>query len=318
MLSVFDLHTVDIIMATYNGEKYLTEQIESLIGQTHKNWRLLVSDDGSTDNTVDILERYMKSDERITIVNVVRQGGIIQNFSKALRFSTSPYVMFCDQDDIWCPDKVSIMINSLKEIESSRGQDIPVLGFSDLCLVDEAGAVIHKSFYQYNRLDPNNNLDYRYLSWRSTVYGCTVIFNRALLQLAMPLPYDVPMHDQWFALIAARLGVVFYSPEPGVYYRQHCKNAVGGAGAAWWGKFVSMKRLYRNTKEVAIKCIKQWDCLVSRHLAILEDKATQNAMSIHSLTGKMEFIKIYVLPYWRERKFYFIMFCFALLRNKHL
>lgn len=311
------MDSIDIVMATYNGEKYLPEQIESLIGQNYKNWRLLISDDGSTDRTVDILMEYAKADERISIENTARQGGVIQNFSKALQFSTSQYVMFCDQDDIWFPDKISSMLEDLKAIESSRGKDTPILGFSDLCLVDETGAVIHKSFYQYNRLDPKNNFDHKYLSWRSTVYGCTVIFNRALLNRAMPLPNDVPMHDQWFALIAARCGVVFFSPEPQIYYRQHSNNAVGGAGAGLWGKFVSMKHLYLNTKNAAIKCMNQSNYLASGRWGGLQGEDAKSVKTIHSLRGKIEFIKLCVLPYWSERKFYFILFCLA-LRNGRL
>ncbi len=304
---------VDIVMATYNGEKYLAEQIDSLLGQTHNNWQLMISDDGSTDRTVDILQGYAKADERITIVSTVRQGGIIQNFSKALSFSTSQYVMFCDQDDIWLSDKVSSMLDALKVIEFSRGKDFPVLGFSDLCLVDETGAVIHKSFYQYNGLDPKNNLDHKYLSWRSTIYGCTVIFNKALLNRATPLPVDVPMHDQWFALIAAKFGVVFFSSESRIYYRQHSSNAVGGAGNGWVEKFISMERLYINTKKAAFKCINQWNYIASGRWGKVEGEEAGKERALDSLSDKFKFIRLNVLPYWWERKIYFFLFSIALL-----
>ena len=307
---------VDIVMATYNGEKYLAAQIESLLGQTYKNWRLLVTDDGSTDRTLDILNGYANVHDRIIIVNTDRQGGVVKNFSKGLTFCTSPYIMFCDQDDIWLTNKISCMLGAMKVRESSLGKETPLLGFSDLCLVDDVGSVIHDSFYQYNRLNPKNNLDYRYLLWRSTVYGCTVIFNKELLYLAMPLPDNIPMHDQWFALIAAKFGFVFFLPESLIYYRQHCNNAVGGVGTGFWRRFISTKRLYLNTKNASIKCVNQSNYLASGRWGGLQRVEAKRVNTINSLSRKLEFIKLYVLPYWSERKFYSILFCLALLSGR--
>jgi glycosyltransferase involved in cell wall biosynthesis len=310
------MNCVDIVMATYNGEKYLAAQIDSLLGQTYKNWRLLITDDGSTDRTLDILRCYAKTYNQITIVNTERQGGVVKNFSKGLTFCTSPYIMFCDQDDIWLTNKISSMVDAMKVKESSLGKGTPLLGFSDLCLVDEYASVIHNSFYQYNRLNPNNNLDYGYLLWRSTVYGCTVIFNKELLHLAMPLPDDISMHDQWFALIAAKYGSLFFLPESLIYYRQHCNNVVGGAGTGFWSRIFSMKRLYSNIKNASIKCVNQSNHLASGRWGGVQGVEAKNVNTINSLSRKIEFIKLYVLPYWSERKFYSIIFCLALLNGR--
>ncbi|MBE4896318.1 glycosyltransferase, partial [Enterobacter cloacae complex sp. P16RS2] len=92
---------VDIALATFNGEKYIREQIESIQKQTYSNWRLLISDDCSTDSTIAIIKELMQNDRRINIVNESRQGGVIKNFNKALMHTTAEYILLCDQDDIW-------------------------------------------------------------------------------------------------------------------------------------------------------------------------------------------------------------------------
>lgn len=186
---------VDILLATWNGEKFLEKQLNSILAQSYMNWRLLVSDDGSTDNSMSILMKYELRDARITIVNNLRKGGVVENFGELVRFSSSPYIMFCDQDDVWMNDKVCTMIHAIKYEEDMSDVSMPLLGFSDMSLVDEAGSVIKDSFYRSNKLDPNNNLDIRYLMWRSSVYGCTTIFNKSLLSMAAPMPMNVAMHD---------------------------------------------------------------------------------------------------------------------------
>lgn len=304
---------VDIIMATYNGEKYLVEQIDSIITQTYDNWSLIISDDGSDDSTVEIIRSFEQIDERINLVNVNRQGGIVQNFSKALNYSKSPYVMFSDQDDVWHKDKISIMIQKIAELEGKHGNNIPILGFSDLCLVDSSGNIVHESFYRYNKLNPINNCDPRYLAWRSTVYGCTVIFNKALLKLAMPLPYNVPMHDQWFALLSACCGVVFYESRELIHYRQHSDNIVGGMGSGFLGKLISYKRLFNNTFTGAKKNINQLKCLYNRN--IVSDVGVREIYK-HNRIRKLFYIYSCVFPYWRERVFYSVLFCLAVIMSK--
>lgn len=301
---------VDIVLTTFNGEKYLEEQLNSLLNQTYPHWRLIISDDGSTDETVRLLRRYEKLDDRIGIVNIVRQGGVVRNFYKALCFSTSDYVMFCDQDDIWLPDKVASMVNAIRSAELALGNQTPLLGFSDLSLVDETGMVIHESFYRFNRLEPRNNMDIRYLSWRSAVYGCTVIFNKALLKKAMPMPFDIPMHDHWFALVAAKCGKIFYCPESNIYYRQHRDNVIGGAGGSFVEKLCSLRKLLSNTKNAAKKCKLQW-----RYMTKLSADASENRhfICVDTFAQRISFIRMNVLPYWRERKVYAFLFGISML-----
>ncbi len=131
---------IDILMATYNGERFVGEQIESIQAQTYGNWRLLVSDDCSTDATLNVVRRYAAEDDRIRIVSDgVRYGGARENFFALMKMTDAAYVMFCDQDDIWRDDKISVEISVLLNSERSHGPSCPIMVHSDLALIDAAG-----------------------------------------------------------------------------------------------------------------------------------------------------------------------------------
>lgn len=297
------MSTIDIVLATYNGEKYLSEQLDSIIAQSYQNWRVLVSDDGSSDNTLLILEKYVACDKRILLVNKARQGGVVKNFSKALEFVTSNYVMFSDQDDYWLPDKVLRTLEILTSNEKSIG-NVPLLVFTDLTVVDEDLNTLKYSFYTSNGINPLNNLDSRYLLWRSTVYGCTVMFNKLLYEVAMPFSAEVTMHDQWFALKASLTGRVIYAEESHIYYRQHAKNVVGGRKRSFVERFkftiISMKKI--------------------REAAYLTSKTVVNVSGAQesSFLHKLSFVRKNVIPYFYERKIYaflFIIYYFLAMRK---
>ncbi|MEB0091569.1 glycosyltransferase family 2 protein [Pseudomonas sp. CCI4.2] len=296
-------------MATYNGEQYLEEQIESIRAQDHLNWKLYVSDDGSTDSTLSLIQKYADLDSRVCVVNTQRQGGVVNNFNKALNFSTSDYAMLCDQDDIWLSNKVSVMLASIKERMLVGVIESPILVFSDLHLVDEKNKTIQKSFYRSNNLNPNYNTDAKFLSWRSSVYGCTIIMNRALLVRALPLPKGVPMHDQWLSLIAAHTGIVAYANNQTIRYRQHQGNVVGGAGRGAWGKVKALKGLLKNIEKAVDGCIQQNSAL----LQYLSAAEAVDHIALDSIRYKLKFIVSNVLPYWSERKGYCFFFVVKLL-----
>ena len=223
-----ELICVDIILATYNGEKYLGEFLDSLIHQSHQDWLLFISDDGSADATVSIINNYCARDARIILVNSERQGGVVQNFAKCLTYSFSPYIMFADQDDVWLPKKIELLLNKIICIESSFTNHQPILVFSDLTLVNHNLDIISESFYKHNHLNPLNNIQYKFLYWRSTVFGCSVIFNKSLNEIVGEIDERVMMHDHIFAFAASLFGTVAYLDKPTVLYRQHSTNLIGG------------------------------------------------------------------------------------------
>src|SRR5665647_240888 len=286
---------VDIVLATYNGEKYLAQQLDSIIAQTYINWRLLISDDGSSDKTNSIIEKYAKIDKRILLVNKNRQGGVVQNFSKALEFVNADYIMFCDQDDYWLPEKIAHLKGILEEKEKLTGK-VPLLVFSDLIIVDENLKILKQSFYAGTGWNPANNFDTRFLLWRSTVYGCSVMFNKSLYDVATPFSPEISMHDQWFALKASLTGHVLYSKDSHVYYRQHANNYGGLKERPFIERFKGALISIRRIKNVA-------------HLTNMTAVRLFGEQE-YNFTNKLNFVKRNVFPYFYIAKIYTVFFIY--------
>ncbi len=223
--------TVDVLLATYNGGRFIREQLDSIVAQTHREWRLLVRDDGSSDDTVDILLEYERRlrGKLVLIEDELGRLGASQNFGRLLELSTGPYVAFADQDDIWMPYKLSRMLESAKAVEGQYGVKHPILVHSDLKVVDEGGRLIAESFWKYQALRPNV-CDWRRFIVQNVVTGCATLINAALRDLATPIPKEAIMHDWWVALVAARFGVIAHVPQSTVEYRQHAGNNTGAKG----------------------------------------------------------------------------------------
>jgi glycosyltransferase involved in cell wall biosynthesis len=221
-------------LSTFDGSHFLPALIESLKTQSYRGWSLLVRDDGSTDVTPRILERYRKNfPEVVNILNDTdRQLGPAASYSKLLLQTQSSYVMLCDQDDIWSPDKIEKTLAVMQEAEKQHGSATPLLVHTDLKVVDENLQLIADSFWKYQNLSPELGSRLNRLLAQNVVTGCTVMINRALLDIAVPIPEAAAMHDWWLALVAATFGKVIYLDEPMILYRQHGKNSVG---AKKWG-----------------------------------------------------------------------------------
>ena len=217
------MEKVDILLATYNGEKYLREQIESILNQSHKDFRLLISDDCSKDLTRTILEEYKNKDSRIEIFFQENNLGVVKNFEFLLGKVEANYYMFSDQDDIWKENKIE---KSLSKIE--EGFD---LVYSDLEVVDENLNVIYESYWKlkgiYDKIKKYNNFNSLYLN--NFVTGCTMISRKELINKFLPLPNTSKyvLHDYWISLILSQDGRISYIEEPLIKYRQHKNNKVG-------------------------------------------------------------------------------------------
>ncbi|CAN5398396.1 glycosyltransferase family 2 protein [soil metagenome] len=220
--------SIDIVMATYNGSKYLPEQLDSLLAQSWKNIRILVSDDGSTDNTLEILNEY---GIRFPGLFFVEQNpvtlGPIGNFVRLMERTTADYVAFCDQDDIWLTGKLAQCMVSMLHIEIEKGHGVPVLVYTDMKLTSSDGTTQAESHWEKAGIRPRG-ASFKNLLAQNLVTGCTMLANRALINLAIPMPVKrVMMHDYWLALIASAFGVLHPIHKQTVLYRQHENNAVG-------------------------------------------------------------------------------------------
>jgi glycosyltransferase involved in cell wall biosynthesis len=218
---------IDIVMSTYNGEKYIREQIESILNQSYTNWRLLIRDDGSSDRTLEIIEEYAKKlNGKVYFINDSdKHLGAAMSFFKLLNYSTADYIMFCDQDDVWLPNKIEITLKKMRDLEKLY-PDKPILVHSNLKVADVGLNTINESFWKYQKLNPNfkrlNNL-----LIQNNVTGCTVMMNKKLKDLLKSVPDNAIMHDWWFALVTSAFGVIDYIDKPLILYRQHGANDTG-------------------------------------------------------------------------------------------
>lgn len=215
-------------MAVFNGKKYLADQMQSLMDQTYSDFQITVRDNHSTDNTRTLLEKWQnKHPEKITCVFGKNNLGILGNYASLLESSQASYVFLCDSDDVWLPDKVQKSIKAMKEAEEAYGSQTPLLIHTDLRVVDETLQSICDSFWQYSHLDGSQPITLTRALTENRVTGCTMMLNRALIDLANPIPLKAPMHDAWIALVAAAFGQIIPIPEATVLYRQHGDNATG-------------------------------------------------------------------------------------------
>lgn len=233
---------VDILLATFNGAAYLVPQIDSILRQTHADWRLLIRDDGSSDDSATIARFYAaRHPERIAIVDPGgRNLGAVGNFSALLERSTADYALFCDQDDVWLPEKIEVLMREMHGIERMNGRHCPAMVHSDLIVADRDLNVIAPSFWSYQRLNPEKGRFLNRLLIQNVATGCAMMVNRSLRQAALPVPAQARMHDWWLALVAAAFGQIGYVRRPLVLYRQHGENTLG---AKHWDVFSLMRLL---------------------------------------------------------------------------
>lgn len=215
-------------MAVYNGEKYLSQQIDSILAQSSRDWHLYICDDGSSDCSYDIVLDYaQKYPEQITAQkNETPSGSACANFMGMLKKSEAEYVMFSDQDDFWLPDKVRLTFEKMKQMEQVYG-DYPLLVHTEMEIVDSELNRISSSFIRFQGLNPKCNTLNRLLC-QNNVTGCTVMINRSLADLVKNAPAeDMLMHDWWIALTAAAFGQIGFVEKPLNRYCQHGNNSLG-------------------------------------------------------------------------------------------
>lgn len=215
---------VQIVLATYNGERFLRQQLESILLQSYQNFKVLIRDDGSTDNTIHILLEYQnKYPEKFKLDTSNNKNlGATQNFAFLLSKTQADYIFFCDQDDIWLKDKVEKSLQKILEIENNNNS-IPCLVFSDMKWIDEQNNVIFESVWKRMHLSPRV-FSLNRLLIQNIPHGCTMVINKAMRNLACPIPNDAILHDHWIALLAVCCGKFDYLTEPGVLLRYHDKS----------------------------------------------------------------------------------------------
>jgi glycosyltransferase involved in cell wall biosynthesis len=215
---------IDILLATYNGERFLEAQLDSLFGQTYTDFRIIVHDDGSTDRTMEILLAYHdRHPNKVLILADEHKGlGATQNFAHLLLHATAPYIAFCDQDDVWLPEKLEWSLGELQRLQNEFPGK-PAMVYSDLQVIDEAGNLLADSAWEQLQLDPRFFTLNRLLI-QNIPHGCAIMIDRAMQELVCPIPPEAMLHDHWIALSAVLLGAYQAIETPLVLLRNHSSN----------------------------------------------------------------------------------------------
>lgn len=237
------METVNILLSTYNGEKYLAEQIDSIVNQTYTDWNLLIRDDGSTDNTVSIIKNYEEKDARIKFINSfqIENVGVHLSFKNLAKFSDADWYFLCDQDDVWLPKKIESMLFYARGDEKEAK-----LLYSDLTTVDSELNILserirHKTGHSKAPLLKDYLL-------QPTVTGCGAMFNQKLRDYWLLESNIIGLHDSMLGFIAASLGKLEFIDESYTLYRQHSQNVIGSSSASgiqailhsFWGQNQTM------------------------------------------------------------------------------
>ena len=240
------MRNIAILLATYNGEEYLQEQIDSLYRQTCKDWSIYVHDDGSTDRTPAILQEYAARYDNFNVLNYPSQHGSKNNFLSLLQAVDADYYLFCDQDDKWRSDKIEIQLARIKETES-RNPGKPVVVFSDLSVVDKDLNLTGRSMWEAECIYPEHLTTFDEGGALEFVTGCTMLFNRQAKE-TVQFPADkAVMHDIWITLCVLRSGGILQAVyEPLVYYRQHGNNVLGVNDWSQYSRFRQLLNIWKS------------------------------------------------------------------------
>jgi glycosyltransferase involved in cell wall biosynthesis len=219
---------ISVCLATYNGERFLRGQMDSVLMQLDERDELVVTDDGSTDSTLQIVESYR--DARVKILPFVKRLGSTRAFERAIEHATGEYIFLCDQDDVWFPDKVAVSVQML--------QDRDVLAVvSDARVIDADGDTLIELYQTWR-----GSREGFWFNWAKNGFlGCCMAFRGSAKRILLPFPPTINMHDEWIGLCCSTAGVVRFTPRPLIAYRRHGGNVTGMTHGSL--PFMVMKRL---------------------------------------------------------------------------
>ena len=222
---------VQVLLATFNGARYLEAQLRSIFAQDWPEFSVVASDDGSSDETLRILKQYQRQQAGRMEILPAAEGrlGPMRNFERLMQATNASYVAFSDQDDIWDGDKLSRCMECLLSTERDVAPGTPLLVYTDLRIVSSSGVVLADSLWRQARVHPVDS-NFNQMLAQNLVTGCTMVVNRALIDLSLPLPAEAIMHDYWMALLASAFGIAVALKGPSISYRQHGSNTIGAGG----------------------------------------------------------------------------------------
>lgn len=281
--------TIHIILASYNGEAHIKEQIESILKSTFQDWILEIHDDGSQDGTLDIANQFRSLyPEKIQIFQNKENKGFVKNFLEGARNALDDYFMFCDQDDVWLPEKIEHAFLRMKQMEKKWGRNLPMVVFSDAKVVDGNLNERHPSFHQSGRLDARKT-DLPHLLMENKMMGCTMLCNKELKEKLSVLPEAARYHDWWAALIGAAFGKISYVPTADMLYRQHGKNIVGNQ--SFFSYAANRMKTLRQQRKVLMDTQKQAEEFYAIFHSVLSRENSKIVYEFFTLNQKNWFVR---------------------------
>lgn len=272
---------VAILLATYNSGERLRIQLDSIINQTFKDWNLYIHDDGSSDDTIKIINQYQIKDERIILLHDNYKGkGAKGSFFWLLNNCEANYYMFCDHDDLWLPHKIEISLSAI-HAEATKYPQKAICYHTDLAVCDNYYNILAASLWEQSRIKPKVLEQFKYLQIFNCVTGCTMIFNQKAKEAALPFNLKAPMHDWWIAYSVLRNnGILKHINKSTILYCQHGTNEVGAINANtqfFINKIKNLRDVYKKNKQ---------------HFLLLKELGTMNLTKFLINKIRYEFIRI--------------------------
>lgn len=294
---------IEILLATYNGEKYLRQQIESLLSQkTDEPFRIVIRDDGSKDQTVSLIESMKKlyPDKILFVKDNKSCGGAASNFFCLLAHASADYIMFCDQDDYWYPNKINAILNTMRQAERENRIGMPLLVYSDYRVVNDELKPLNEN--KKNNMVFKHKSDFNHLLVQNYVTGCTMMINKPLAQLLKPsYRSEILMHDWWIALLASATGKIIFFNQVLMDYRQHSGQSVGAVDVRSF-KYRIKKFMNPNTKNMDKKCVIQAKAFYEEYANILNPQIKSSLEKYISLSQHNKIIRMYTILKMRYLK----------------
>jgi len=221
-----------ILMATYNGETFLQQQLDSLYRQTYTDWTLYIHDDGSSDHTIDIILRNSGTHDHVVVLDYAGGNGAKDNFLGMLERIDAEYYMFCDQDDVWADNKIEVSMSMMRELEQQK-PSTPIVVCTDLHVVDKNLNIISRSYWQHAGIYPEFIHRFAECAASSVATGCTMLFNQQAKQSTIFPAHDAIMHDAWVTLCTLKAsGILYGIDQQLILYRQHDTNSLGATSTS--------------------------------------------------------------------------------------
>jgi len=289
---------VAVLLASYNGEIFLESLLESVFSQTLSPI-IFARDDGSKDSTLQILAN--RKDKLVLLCDCIGNVGILENFNILAGEARTPYIAFADQDDIWAPDKLAVQMELMIRMEMQYGSDMPILIHSDLAVCDSHLRLVDSSLWRFQRLNPHVQSFSRLLV-QNNVTGCTMLINKALKDLAFPVPQSAVMHDWWLALVASAVGRIGFVSRPLVRYRQHSTNQLGAVRSDLRG---ALKRLNNTDPRISLGAAQLQAKAFCEYFKEREDmadalKRADVYAKIHAKSYLQRLWSLYKYDFWKQ------------------